>query len=155
MVVEIKHDPLLQCRFIVIVGGPGSYRMGFQQVEGLYERIETFKYREGGRPAPLNLPDGMLASDVTFSQGVVGEGAAPDLMRWYLESKKAVEEGRATLDRRTVTIRPINEDGTPSRRAYRLEDAWPNEYRCGGFNAMRSGVLIHRLVLSVERLAME
>ena len=129
-------------------GDPDSVDGGFEEVGPISASIDVIEYRAGNDRVNTvhKLPGLHRVHDVTLKRGVVG---STTLFSWF----RAGTLGQA--ERRTVTIRLMNEDQSGVVFTWRLVRAWPVKYVVPSLNATSSDVAIEELVLTCEGIDVE
>lgn len=145
-----RHDPYARFVFQVDLGAgdPGSADAGFEEVGPIAGCIDVIEYRAGNDKVNTarKMPGLHRVHDVTLRRGLIG---TTTLFDWF----RAGTLGQA--DRRTVTIRLMNEDRSDVVFTWRLVRAWPVKYVVPSLNASSSEVAIEELVLACEGIEVE
>ncbi len=59
---------------------------------------------------------------------------------------------QGTVERKDVTIKAVDTDGSTELAVWVLYDAWPSRYQVSNFNAQESAVSIETLELAYETM---
>ena len=146
----LRENPYGRFVFQVDFGAvdPEGVDGGFEEVGPISAAIDVIEYRNGNDKVNTfrKVPGLHRVNDVTLKRGVVG---STTLFTWF----RAGTLGQA--DRRTVTIRLLDEDHTDVVFTWRLMRAWPVKYLASSLNATSSDVAIEELVLTCEGIEVE
>jgi phage tail-like protein len=135
-------DPFRSYNFKVSVANVGDGH--FTECSGLAARVQSISYREAGAgPVIHRLPGPVEYGEVTLRYGLT---SSPELWQWFLSGL----EGR--VDRRTVTIAMLDEDGTTEVLRWSLDRAWVTEWRGALLDALGREAAIESMTLVFERL---
>jgi phage tail-like protein len=149
-VATLRENPYGRFVFQVDFGSvdPGGIDGGFEEVGPIAGGIDVIEYRAGNDKANTirKVPGLHRVHDVTLKRGVIG---STTLFAWF----RAGALGQA--ERRTVTIRLMNEDHSDAVFTWRLVRAWPVKYVVPSLNATSSDVAIEELVLTCEGIDVE
>lgn len=119
----------------------------FVSCDGVGMRIPPLRYREGGEHSIVHhLPGPMELGLVTLKYGLT---TSPDLWRWM----KSGMDGR--IQRQTVSIAQLGDDGATEVLHYNLVDAWVTEWHAAPLDALGSEIAIETMVVvydSINRL---
>jgi phage tail-like protein len=143
-----RDHPYGRFVFQVDFGAGDGVDAGFEEVGPIAASIDVIEYRAGNDKVNTfrKLPGLHHAHDVTLKRGILG---STTLFAWF----RAGTLGQA--DRRTVTIRLLNEDHTDVVFTWRLLRAWPVKYVVPSLSATASDVAIEELVLTCEGIDVE
>ena len=116
----------------------------FTECLGLGMRIEPIRYRESGAGSIVRaLPGPVAYSEVVLRYGLAN---APDLWNWL----KAAADG--TVQRRSVTISQLGNDGQAAQVNWNLFGAWPCQWSGVPFDALGRDAAIEELRLAYDRM---
>ncbi|OXM85048.1 phage tail protein [Paenibacillus rigui] len=138
MAVERK-DPYRNFRFRIEV--EGIQQAGFSEVSGFDASISVIEYREGNEiTTARKLPGLSKYGNITLKWGVTD---SMDMYNWMSESLQG------KIQRKTVTIIAINEEGTDVA-TWQVIEAWPIKYTAPNFNGTGNEVAIELMELAHE-----
>lgn len=136
-----RKDPYRGFRYRVEI--EGITQAGFSEVSGYNTSLDVIEYREGNeRTTPRKLPGLTKYGNITLKWGVTD---SMDMYKWI---ENAVN---GKIERKTVTIISINEEGTDVA-TWQIIEAWPAKYTAPNFNAKGNEVAIESLELAHEGL---
>ena len=129
----------------------GGTRLGFTEVTGLDFETEVIEYREGNLPAynKTKQPGLTKYTDVTLKRGIILD----DLEYFNQWVKTAMFQEKKETDRRTVTIKLLNEEHK-AIIVWTLSKAWPSKIQSTDLKADGNEVAIETLTFVHEGLTM-
>jgi phage tail-like protein len=135
--------PLPKFYFSVQLGDDNS--VSFQEVSGLSAEVQPIEYRHGNSPIfyPIKMPGLGRVSNVTLKKGIfVNDQKFWD---WFNEIKLN------TIERRTVVINLLDEDGNP-KMTWTLNNAWPTKLTGTDMKSEGNEVAVESLEIAYETL---
>lgn len=129
--------------FRVRVAGINDPLDGFLKVSQITSKTESMEFKHGLDRAVRKAPGRTSYNDVTLERVYSG---LDDFARW----RQAIVEGN--VDRRTVSIEFLRNNGTEVVRRYELYGAYPSQWDLPEMNAGSSSTAIERITLSVENV---
>lgn len=140
----MANYPLPVFQFRVSWGGTN---VGFSEVSGLSQEIQPIEYREGTM-GPMTLPlkrPGLLKSgSVTLKRGMVT--GDKELYHWF------VFKDRKTIERRTLTIELLNDEGE-TIFTWSVIEAWPVKCEGPSLKATGNDIAIESIELAHEGIS--
>jgi phage tail-like protein len=116
----------------------------FTECQGLSIKVDAIAYREGGNSQVVRyLPGRVTYSEVTLAYGVTGTA---DLWKWFMSAVKG------KVDRRSVSIVMLDNDGQTELVRWNLIRAWPCSWHGAPLDALGKEAAIEKLVLRFEEL---
>lgn len=139
-----QYWPLPKFFFSVDIGTEFT-DLAFQEVSGLDISTEAIEYRHGNSLAfsPIKMPGMIKYADVTLKKGVF---TTDNNFYDWIEKIKA-----NTYQRLTVTIKLLNEEGTPEF-TWTLQNAFPLQVTPTDMNSTASEAAIETIVFAHEGL---
>ncbi|MEX1361917.1 MAG: phage tail protein [Nannocystaceae bacterium] len=135
--------PLPRFRFSVQLGDDTS--ASFAEVSGLETETQVIEYRHGDSPvfSPIKMPGLARVGNATLRRGIfVNDQKFWD---WYDEIKMN------TIQRRTVVIHLLDDDGNP-KRSWTLNNAWPTKLTGTDLGSEANEVAVESLEIAFETL---
>lgn len=137
-----RNDPYRGYNFKLDIDGITEAH--FTACSGLGARVQSIPYREAGAHQIVRqLPGPVTYGEVTLRYGLT---ASQDLWQWFM----SVVQG--TVERRSVSIVILGDDGGTEVMRWNLLDAWPTEWRGALLDAMGREAAIETLTLVCERI---
>lgn len=135
-------DPYRSYNFRISVQNVGDGH--FTECSGLATKVQSIAYREAGAgPVIHRLPGHIEYGEVTLRYGLT---SSIELWQWFMTGL----EGR--VDRRTVTIAMLDDDGSSEVMRWSLDRAWVTEWRGALLDALGREAAIESMTLVFERL---
>lgn len=133
-------------KFHYIVEVEGGISGQFQEVSGLDTEIEAIEYRHGDNPqfSTAKTPGLTKESDITLKRGTINGDIA--FYEWFNEVQMN------TIERKTVIIKLINENGEPEI-TWTLTNAFPRKVQGTDLNSSSSEVAFESLILGYEGIS--
>src|SRR5262245_45330287 len=136
------QDPYRAYNFKVMVQGVGDGH--FTECSGLAVKVQSIAYREGGAsPLIHRLPGQIEYGEVTLRYGLT---SSLELWQWFLSAV----QGR--VQRRSVSIVMLGDDGTTEVLRWNLINAWVTEWRGALLDALGREAAIESMTLVFENL---
>ncbi len=118
----------------------------FQSVGGLNQQMQTEALKEGGENRFEHaLPTRAKSSDLVLKRGLVNSAAKDSLTRWIRDT---IEQFRIVP--KNLTVKLLNEGHEPLM-TWKVEHAWPKNWKVSDLNADKSELVIETIELSVNR----
>ncbi|MBN2982771.1 MULTISPECIES: phage tail protein [Cohnella] len=134
-----RTDPYRNFRFRVEI--EGLQQAGFSEVSGFDASFDVIQYREGNEViTPRKLPGLARYGNISLKWGATD---SIELYEWIQDCVNG------TIERKTVTIIAIDEEGTDVA-TWQVIEAWPVRYTAPNFNGQGSEVAIELLELAHE-----
>lgn len=138
--------PLPKFHFEVIFGeGPALH---FQEVSGLDPETQPLEYRAGNNPSfsTLKMPGMLKSANVTLRKGVFTKDSG--IWNWFNTIRMN------TIERRSVTIRLIDETGAPTM-VWHLANAFPVKVTGTDLKAEGNEVAVEAVEFAYEGITIE
>ncbi|MEK0313964.1 phage tail protein [Cohnella sp. 56] len=134
-----RTDPYRNFRFRVEL--EGLQQAGFSEVSGFDASFDVIQYREGNEViTPRKLPGLARYGNISLKWGATD---SLELWEWIQDCVNG------TVERKTVTIIAIDEEGTDVA-TWQVIEAWPVRYTAPNFNGQGSEAAIELLELAHE-----
>jgi phage tail-like protein len=135
-------DPYRSYNFKVSVQGVGDGH--FTECSGLAVRVQSIPYREAGGGSVIHrLPGQIEYGEITLRYGLTN---SKELWQWFLSAV----EGK--VNRRSVSIIMLADDGTTEVLRWDLRNAWVTEWRGALLDALGREAAIESMTLVCEEL---
>ena len=133
--------PLPEFSFKVSIDDIGD--MSFKEISGLDMEFDVIEYRVGDSKeiTKVKMPGLRKSGDVALKKGVFVSDTK--FWEWIGEVKLN------TIKRRSVTIRLLDESGSPAQ-SWKLINAWPKKITVEGFKTDGNNVAMETLILVHE-----
>ncbi|MEP0266731.1 phage tail protein [Dokdonia sp.] len=141
----MNEYPLVKFYFEVDWGGT---QIGFQEVSGLDIEVEPIEYRQGASPdfTKIKMPGMTKFSNITLKRGsFAGDNEYFD---WF----NSIQLN--TVERRTITISLLNEEGTPAI-TWKINKAFPIKVQSTDLKAEGNEVAVESIEIAHEGLVIE
>ncbi|MEP0264733.1 phage tail protein [Dokdonia sp.] len=141
----MNEYPLAKFYFEVDWGGT---QIGFQEVSGLDIEVEPIEYRQGASPdfTKIKMPGMTKFSNITLKRGSFkGDNEYFD---WF----NTIQLN--TVERRTITISLLNEEGTPAI-TWKINKAFPIKVQSTDLKAEGNEVAVESIEIAHEGLVIE
>ncbi len=142
----MANYPLPVFHFSVSWGGDD---IGFSEVSGLSQELQSIEYRDGlmpGTTLPLRRPGLKKAGNITLKRGMVKD--KNDLLEWFNNN------GKPNVERRTVTINLLNDEGSPVFR-WSLINAFPVKVTGADLKATGNDIAVESVELVHEGITQD
>jgi phage tail-like protein len=127
----------------------GANDIRFQSVSGLNVQIQTESHKEGGENRFEHaMPTRSKYSDLILKRGIMAPGESA-ITGWV---KDCVE--KFIIKPKNLTVELLGEDHEPVL-TWRVEHAWPKNWKTDDFNAEQGKVVIETLELNVNRFTLQ
>lgn len=137
------QDPYRQYNFKLDVGN--GVEGHFTECSGLSVKVQTISYREGGVGQIVHkMPGPIEYADVTLRYGLTTSTALWD---WFMKTL------RGQLERRSISIAVLGDDGVTPVVQWNLDGAWPSAWRGAPLDALGREVAIESLTITFESLS--
>jgi phage tail-like protein len=132
-------------QFRVTVEGINDPLDGFIKVSSIVSTTENIEFKHGLDANVRKAPGRTTFEDITLERVYSG---LDEFAAW----RESIVNG--TIDRRTVSIEYLRNDGTLVRK-YSLYNAYPNKWELPEMDAGGSNTAVERVTLSVEKVVQE
>lgn len=148
---EIRY-PFKNFRYKVEFNGTES--AGFSEVSGADISVDVIEYREGNevRTTPRKLAGLTKYGNITLKWGVVG---SLEMMEWLHTVASSNTEGPTGIQRRTITIKLLDEKGDEAGPTWNIINAWPTRYSAPDLSGLGGEVAIETLEICHEGVERE
>lgn len=127
----------------------GDNDIRFQSVSGLNVQIQTESHKEGGENRFEHaMPTRTKYSDLILKRGIMPVGQSK-ITQWV---KDAVEH--FIIQPKNLTVELLGEKPEPIL-VWRVEHAWPKNWKVDDFNAEQGKVVIETLELNINRFTLQ
>ena len=122
--------------------------MSFKEVSGLNSETEVIEYRNGDSKvfSKAKMPGLKKSGNITLKKGIFVSDQK--FWNWYKEIQQN------TIKRRTVTIKLLDQAGTPAM-VWEVTNAWPTKITVEGFKSDGNEVALETLELAHEGLILK
>jgi phage tail-like protein len=141
----MNEYPLVKFYFQVDWGGT---QIGFQEVSGLDIEVEPIEYRQGASPdfTKIKMPGMTKFSNITLKRGSFS--GDNEYFDWF----NSIQLN--TVERRTITISLLNEEGTPAI-TWKINKAFPIKVQSTDLKAEGNEVAVESIEIAHEGLVIE
>lgn len=128
----------------------GENDIRFQSVSGLNVQLQTEAYKEGGENRFEHaMPTRTKYSDLVLKRGLMSPGQS-GITRWV---KDAVE--KFIIKPKNLTVELFGENNKDPVMVWKVEHAWPKNWKIDDFNAEQGKIVIETLELSINRFTLQ
>ncbi len=136
-----RTDPYRAYNFKLEIGGETQGH--FTECSGLNIKVQSISYKEAGTSTVHKLPGPVEYGDITLKYGMTSS-----TMLWDWMMKTA----NGQLERKNVSIKMIDNDGTSLALQWNLIDAWPSGWDAPALNATSQEAAIETMTITYESL---